>query len=93
MSLGSFLARGNAGLQTPSPLLSGDAGDLLLQVLQYSHLLDSESRADSVPPQASGERQELLQSWGQAREPHLPKAMRGRTTEPLLGGGKIRVLE
>ncbi|XP_076769624.1 interferon regulatory factor 7 isoform X3 [Arvicanthis niloticus] len=52
VSQGSFLARGNAGLQTPSPLLSSDAGDVLLQVLQYSHILESESGADSMPPQA-----------------------------------------
>ncbi|XP_057634813.1 interferon regulatory factor 7 isoform X4 [Chionomys nivalis] len=40
MSLGPFLARGNAELQTPSPLFSADAGDLLLQVLQHSLLED-----------------------------------------------------
>lgn len=55
MSPGSSLARENAGLQTPSPLLSSDAGDLLLQVLQYSHILESESGADSGPAQVPGE--------------------------------------
>lgn len=58
VSLGPFLARENAVLQNPSPLLSRDAGDLLLQVLQYSHILESESGADSVPPQAPGQEQE-----------------------------------
>ncbi|CAO2583861.1 Interferon regulatory factor 7 [Lemmus lemmus] len=55
VSLGPFLARQNAELQTPSPLLSGDAGDLLLQVLQYSlledHPLEPEPGADPVPSQ------------------------------------------
>uniref|UniRef100_A0A8C2MHU7 Interferon regulatory factor 7 n=1 Tax=Cricetulus griseus TaxID=10029 RepID=A0A8C2MHU7_CRIGR len=51
VSLGPFSARGNAGLQTPSPLLSGDAGDLLLQVLQYSLLDNHLLGSDSVPSQ------------------------------------------
>ncbi|XP_052051706.1 interferon regulatory factor 7 isoform X2 [Apodemus sylvaticus] len=57
VSLEPFLARGNAGLRTPSPLSRG-AGDLLLQVLQYSHMLESESGADSVPQQAPGQEQD-----------------------------------
>ncbi|KAL1787900.1 interferon regulatory factor 7 [Sigmodon hispidus] len=55
--LGPFSAIGNSGLQTPSPPLSADTGDLLLQALQYSledHLLESESGANSVPPQNPG---------------------------------------
>lgn len=80
VSLGPFLARGNAELQTPSPLLSGGAGDLLLQVLQHSlledHPLEPEPGADPVPSQEPGERQEeLLLSWGWTRELHLPKAV------------------
>lgn len=47
-----------------SPPLPGDTGGLLLQVLQHSfledHLLESESVADSGPPQAHGKRQEEL---------------------------------
>lgn len=58
VSLGPFLARGNAELQTPSPLLSGDAGDLLLQVLQHSlledHPLEPEPGADPGPSQDPG---------------------------------------
>lgn len=64
MSLGPFLARGNAELQTPSPLFSADAGDLLLQVLQHSlredHPLEPEPGADPGPSQDPGERQEEL---------------------------------
>ncbi|XP_027264787.1 interferon regulatory factor 7 isoform X5 [Cricetulus griseus] len=58
VSLGPFSARGNAGLQTPSPLLSGDAGDLLLQVLQYSLLDNHLLGSDSVPSQDPGQEQE-----------------------------------
>ncbi|EDM12011.1 interferon regulatory factor 7, isoform CRA_g [Rattus norvegicus] len=48
------------------------------QVLQYSHLLDSESRADSVPPQASGQEQEHL-----PEEPHAAWQMEA-TSSPRL---------
>ncbi|KAH0507910.1 Interferon regulatory factor 7 [Microtus ochrogaster] len=54
-STGPFLARENAELQTPSPLFSADAGDLLLQVLQHSlledHPLEPEPGANSGPSQ------------------------------------------
>ncbi|XP_052618740.1 interferon regulatory factor 7 isoform X1 [Peromyscus californicus insignis] len=76
VSLGPFSTRGNAGLQTPSPPLSGDTGelsgdneDLLLQVLEYSlledHLLEYESGANSVPSQEPGGKQEHASA-----EPH-----------------------
>lgn len=78
VSLGSFLARENAGLQTPSPLLSSDAGDLLLQVLQYSHILESESGADSVPPQDPGQEQEHIseESYGAWQVEAVPSPRR-----------------
>lgn len=60
-SLGRFMAGGNAEFQTPSPLLSVDTGDLLLQALQHSHLWDhlvDEWGADSGSPQAPGPEQE-----------------------------------
>ncbi|XP_036051164.1 interferon regulatory factor 7 isoform X2 [Onychomys torridus] len=76
VSPGPFSARRNAGLQTPSPPLSGDTGelsgdtkDLLLQVLEYSlledHLLEYESGANSVPSQEPGGKQEHA-----SEEPH-----------------------
>ncbi|XP_008852618.1 interferon regulatory factor 7 isoform X2 [Nannospalax galili] len=61
-SLGPVMARGNAEHQTLNPLLSVDTEDLLLQALQHSHLgdhlLETESGADSDPPQAPGPEQE-----------------------------------
>ncbi|XP_005063402.1 interferon regulatory factor 7 isoform X1 [Mesocricetus auratus] len=58
VSLEPFSARGNTGLQTPSPLLSGDTGDLLLQVLQYSLLGDHLLGSHSAPSQDPGWEQE-----------------------------------
>ncbi|XP_026636890.1 interferon regulatory factor 7 isoform X3 [Microtus ochrogaster] len=72
MSLGPFLARENAELQTPSPLFSADAGDLLLQVLQHSlledHPLEPEPGANSGPSQDPGREpehasEELHAAW------------------------------
>lgn len=89
VSPGSFLARENAGLQTPSPLLSSDAGDLLLQVLQYSHILESESGADPVPPQAPGQEQDRVYeepyaAW-QVEAVPSPRPQQPALTERSLG--------
>lgn len=88
VSLEPFLARGNAGLQTPSPLLSRGTGDLLLQVLQYSHMLESESGADSVPPQAPGERHNCHRAGAKLENPLCPRLYEREDNRVLAGRRK-----
>ncbi|CAH6793341.1 interferon regulatory factor 7 isoform X1 [Phodopus roborovskii] len=90
VSLEPLSARGNAGLQTPSPRLSGDTGDLLLQVLQYSLLKDHILGCDSVPLQDPGQEQEPASegphaAWQVEAVPSPRRQHPALITEPNLG--------